>query len=317
MNNKTVVIFFIISILIHTYVLFFMKFEPFKDIKKKQEKYTVVDLIEKKIKQKPVKKKPKTKLLAEKDIDLKKKSEKKVDTKKPPTIKKPVQPKIEKPTVKTEQKPVEKKTIVKKETEKKVVKEKVNKKEVGLKKKVEKKEKPVKKKPIKKAEKKIVKKKEAEVKKQVKPFKESKKLPKSLADLNTKDIIEGFSKEDAVKSDKGDDVIDLQAVEYKYASYFSKFKRLVENNWNYPRPAAMRGQQGSVRVSFSILKDGTITDLKFLNSSGYPLLDREVKRLLTEMKAYPLPKSWKKDRIKIEGNFIYKLYGGYILGRFE
>ena len=306
-----------------------MKFEPFKNIKKSKENYTVVDLIDKNIKSKKVKKKPKTKFLAEKNINLKKKTEKNIDTKKPPTIKKTVQPKIKKSPVKIEHKPLEKKIVEKNEIKKEHVKEKripdkkvvkkknkqkVVKKGIALKKEVKKK---IVKKELKNKRKQVVKNKTVENQKQVKPEKESKKLPKSIADLNTKDVVEGFSERDLVKRDKGDDVIDLQAVEYKYASYFSKFKRLIEQNWNYPRPAAMRGQQGSVRVNFSILADGTITDVKFLNSSGYPLLDREVRRLLTEIKGFPLPKSWHKDRIKIVGNFIYHLYGDYITGGFE
>ncbi len=301
MDNKRILIFFIISILIHSYFLFIMKFEPFKEIKKKQENLTIVDLIDKKKSKKPVKNKPKSNLLAEKDIDLKKKTQKnKTDTKKPPTIKKFQPPKTEKKQVKIKQQPKENNKIVQ---EKKEIKKTIQKKEKAL---------------IKKKEPKKEKTEETKtVKKEIKPEKPTKNLPKSLSDLNTENIIEGFSKEDNMKSDEGDDVINLQAVGFKYASYFSKFKRLIENNWNYPRPAALRGEEGSVRVRFSILKDGTITDIKFLNSSGYPQLDREVKRVLTEIKGYPLPESWKKDRIKIEGNFVYQLYGGYVRGHFE
>jgi protein TonB len=314
MNNKIVTIFFLISVIIHAYFLFFIKFEPFKNIAEKKEKYTVIDLIDKKKYQKPAIKKPKSNLLAKKDINLKKKTEtQKKDTKKPPTKKKTSISKPDKIPVKIQQKPEQKIIEKNKKETKEKVEEKNNKKipERKLEKSLEKT------KPIKKE--KVVEKKENRIKekKEVAPAKKNSNLPKSISDLDTEDIIEGFSKDDVIKSDKGDDVINLQAVGYKYISYFSKFKKLIENNWNYPRSSIMRGEQGSVRVKFSILKDGTITDIKFLNSSGYPQLDREVKRVLSEIKSYPLPKSWNKDRIKIEGNFIYELYGGYVKGRFE
>lgn len=290
MDNRRFTLFLILSLIIHFVVLFVIKMEPVEP--KKKRTTTVIDLLDKKkIKTPPKTKPPKSELLAEKDIDLKKKTEpKKTIPQKSQTEKKVVIPTP----------PVIKKEVVKKtppkNPKKKVVKDKI----------------PVKKEDVKK--KKDTRPEKVVEKEEIEP---PKKQIRSLADLNTRDVVDTFTTEKPVTRNEGDDTVNLQAVGFKYASYFSKFRRHVENNWNYPRQSAMRGEQGSVMVRFSILKDGTITDVNTIGSSGYPDLDREVLRLLNTIKGFPLPKSWQKDRLKIEGKFLYQLYGNGIRGSFE
>jgi protein TonB len=282
MENKRFTIFLIVSLIIHAIAFYVIRLEKVQP--KKKRDLTVIDLIDKKKdKIKTAKKKPKSSILAKKDIDLKKKSKEPNKNKKPKAKKQVVLP--SKPAVK-------KQVPVKKEPKKKVAKKEPPKKDVE---KALSKKKEVEKKPQK------------EVKKYVPP---QKKQPKSLADLNTKGIVKDFAeKEEPIASNEGDDYIDLQAVEFKYASYFNKLKEKIRRNWNYPRSSAMRGEQGTVVVQFSILKSGEITDVNVVGSSGYPALDREVRRVLNTIRAFPLPQSYNKDRIKIRANFQYILYG--------
>lgn len=303
MENRRFTIFLIFSLILHFIILFIVKMEPVKV--EKQKSMTVIDLLDRKKKdiKAPVKK-PKSDLLAEKDIDLKKKNQTKNRKKNQqsgsskkavpvhPIIKKDKS--VKKPKGKPEEKVVKKKIPVKKRkvTDKIAIK-------------------PEKKKEKPKTDNQTVEK-DKFIPPQIK-----KQFPKSLADLNTSGVINDIANRLPSYEAEGSDYINLQAVGFKYASYFSKFRKHVENNWNYPRKAAMRGEQGSVVVRFSILKDGTITDVNTVGGSGYPDLDREVMRLLSTIKGFPLPKTWEKDRIKIEGKFLYQLYRGGIRGSFE
>jgi protein TonB len=75
----------------------------------------------------------------------------------------------------------------------------------------------------------------------------------------------------------------------------------------------MRGEAWIVRVSFSIMKDGRLTNVVMVESSGYPALDREVMRTLKTMPPTPLPDSFGLNVMHINGYFIYSLTGEYRL----
>ena len=53
----------------------------------------------------------------------------------------------------------------------------------------------------------------------------------------------------------------------------SAFNKWVNTHDYYPEGAAAQGQQGSVTVSFTVLPDGRVIDLRMVRRSGAPLLD--------------------------------------------
>lgn len=53
----------------------------------------------------------------------------------------------------------------------------------------------------------------------------------------------------------------------------SAFNKWVNEHDYYPQSAADQGKQGSVTVSFTVLPDGKVTDLRLIRRSGSPLLD--------------------------------------------
>lgn len=110
-----------------------------------------------------------------------------------------------------------------------------------------------------------------------------------------------------------DDIVSFHNIAVKYDSYFYKFSRALYSVWRYPDESARKGESGIVRITFSILKDGTITNLSMIESSGYQALDREVMRTLRTMEKVPLPASFNKEQLNINGFFIYSLNGSYIL----
>lgn len=55
--------------------------------------------------------------------------------------------------------------------------------------------------------------------------------------------------------------------------YKTELRSRIEENKFYPMLARRMGQTGTVVVAFTLLKDGSITDLKIADSSGNPGLD--------------------------------------------
>ena len=63
----------------------------------------------------------------------------------------------------------------------------------------------------------------------------------------------------------------------------SRIQRLKE----YPAQARLRGQEGTVEVSFAVGANGEIKDFRIIQSSGSALLDRAVERLFLRLRLPP------------------------------
>jgi protein TonB len=126
--------------------------------------------------------------------------------------------------------------------------------------------------------------------------------------LNPTDIINRTAKEGG-QDEEGEESVSMQQVKSRYTSYFYKFRRQLYQTWTYPKPAGMRGEQGTVRIKFAIHKNGNITDIQVVRSSGYPDLDNEAVRALKSMGGVPLPDSYELNVLRVDGYFIYYLGG--------
>lgn len=128
---------------------------------------------------------------------------------------------------------------------------------------------------------------------------------------DNKDIIDRIA--NAKKEQpKGEDSASYNVFEERYASYFAKFRRRIYQLWEYPTDSKQKGETGVVKLSFSILKDGSIVNIRMLESSGYPNLDREVMRVIKNMGKVPLPESYELNQLNVEeAYFIYSIGGGY------
>ena len=71
------------------------------------------------------------------------------------------------------------------------------------------------------------------------------------------------------------------------ADYFAKLQAWLERHRRYPRRAQMRRQEGTALLYFVIDRNGRVLDYRIERSSGYSVLDREVKAMLE--RAEPLP----------------------------
>ncbi len=131
----------------------------------------------------------------------------------------------------------------------------------------------------------------------------------TLPDRSIPDILNDFV--DDTELPDGEEALSLNRFALKYDAYFYAFSRALYGVWKYPADAARRGESGIVRVNFSITKEGKITNVSLLESSGYPALDREVLRTLKSMPTVPLPPSSNLNIMHINGYFIYSLDGRY------
>jgi len=70
--------------------------------------------------------------------------------------------------------------------------------------------------------------------------------------------------------------------------HFAYIRDLIGKELRYPRQAVRMGWHGRVTVSFLVLVDGSVSDLRITHGSGVPLLDRNA--LDTVERAAPFPK---------------------------
>lgn len=72
------------------------------------------------------------------------------------------------------------------------------------------------------------------------------------------------------------------------ADYYGRLQAWLENHKRYPRRAKLRNEQGVALLRFVVTRAGEVTEYSIEKSSGYSLLDEEVREMLR--RAQPLPK---------------------------
>ena len=82
-------------------------------------------------------------------------------------------------------------------------------------------------------------------------------------------------------------------------------KRKVELLWNPPSGIDIF-EPTKVRVSFVVLRDGTIEQIQISEPSGTKVLDEVALRTIQRVgKAIPIPPNYPKDRLKVGYEFVY------------
>jgi TonB family protein len=89
-----------------------------------------------------------------------------------------------------------------------------------------------------------------------------------------------------------------------FTVWINHFKNEVYRNWIVPQ-AALLGFRGHVDLEFSVERDGTLTDLKMLKSSGTPALDRAAANALMGSRLLPLPRDFGPPRVTMQVTFFY------------
>jgi protein TonB len=89
-----------------------------------------------------------------------------------------------------------------------------------------------------------------------------------------------------------------------FTGWINHFKNEVYRNWIVPQPALM-GFRGHVDIEFVVERDGRISSLKILKSTGTPALDRAAQNALLGSRLLPLPADFRPARITMQGGFYY------------
>ena len=111
----------------------------------------------------------------------------------------------------------------------------------------------------------------------------------------------------APKGEKGK-TLSLNTTESKYQRYLLGMKSRIQFNWEYPEPAVRRGWQGSLKLDFTIKKDGTISDIRLEKSSNYPVLDEAAITAIRLSAPFPpFPENFSVDDLTIKAQFEYNL----------
>ncbi len=94
------------------------------------------------------------------------------------------------------------------------------------------------------------------------------------------------------------DAININTKSFKYMSYFASIKEKIEWAWVYPQEAQMRGEQGMLTITFTILRNGKLQEVKLVKSSGYHMLDRAAMQAVRDAAAFPpMPKNWEDEEL--------------------
>jgi periplasmic protein TonB len=119
-----------------------------------------------------------------------------------------------------------------------------------------------------------------------------------MAEENGKTAEEG-KEEETVSIDSGDE---------KYTSYLHGVKFKIEGVWRYPEAAKKSELQGRGLISFTVERDGAVSELKLLNSSGYPILDEAIMQAIRTASPFnPMTENMKAKRLNIVASFEYAL----------
>lgn len=150
----------------------------------------------------------------------------------------------------------------------------------------------------------------------------SKKGPVNLFDREilqkhaSQDYASAKSYDKSSPSDRGKSsdhgVVTLDTTDIRYAGYMSKLKQRIEYIWKYPTSAVHSGLHGDLYIRFTILQNGSLSNVEMVRTSGHQVLDKAAVQALKDGAPYwPFPKAWGKKSISITGHFIYSLGGRY------
>lgn len=69
--------------------------------------------------------------------------------------------------------------------------------------------------------------------------------------------------------------------------YFSNLNLVIRRNLEYPRRAAQRGQEGSMRIAIELDRNGNLLRAEFLEESDYSILNRAAMDTIEELAPFP------------------------------
>ncbi len=113
-----------------------------------------------------------------------------------------------------------------------------------------------------------------------------------------------FSKANLMKEKKSPIVPESLYLE----TYFKKIMQIIQKNKRYPLESRRKGEEGKVKVSFTIRESGEVEDLKIVTPCSYSRLNKAAKSLILELSPFPpIPKETRKNKITFIVEVVYEL----------
>lgn len=91
-----------------------------------------------------------------------------------------------------------------------------------------------------------------------------------------------------------------------FSLWIERFRTEVYRNWIIPQPALM-GFKGSVEIEFTVERDGRISNLRILRSSGTGAFDRAAQNALAGSRLLPLPDDFRPAQVTMVAVFYYNM----------
>ena len=93
-------------------------------------------------------------------------------------------------------------------------------------------------------------------------------------------------------------------------SFMRRFRNNIYNVWNYPEEARRLNQRGSCLLRITVDRNGDVTDVILMESSGSRVLDDEAIRAVRQGATYgPLPRAYPNEYLHIMALFNYQMSG--------
>jgi len=89
-----------------------------------------------------------------------------------------------------------------------------------------------------------------------------------------------------------------------FTVWINQFKNEVYRNWIVPQAASL-GFRGHVDLEFTAERDGTMSSIRMLKSSGTPSLDRAAENALRGSRLLPLPPDFGPPQVTMQVTFFY------------
>jgi TonB family protein len=102
--------------------------------------------------------------------------------------------------------------------------------------------------------------------------------------------------------------VPLDSREPRFLDYLARVKRRIEGTWSYPEEAWSNRIGGELLLVFTLNSAGTLTGVRLVHSSGYPILDQEALRAVKAAAPYdPFPAQLGDEPWNIAASFRYFL----------
>jgi TonB family protein len=90
-----------------------------------------------------------------------------------------------------------------------------------------------------------------------------------------------------------------------FTAWTNHLKNEIYRNWIVPQGVLFGALRGHVDLEFTIERDGTLSGLRLLKSSGTAALDRSAANALIGARSLPLPSDYRPARVTIQISFFY------------